>query len=176
MSWRGSACSSPPLPTSSATSATGSTTCLTTASAASNSGGGTSTVYPMAGALLGTFVGGPVGLLAGVKIGGLAAIGGSIFGKFSPWIPQLVLLLISGNEVDFLCPDLELSRGCSRGGQVQVGPIAGPPESNFTYFTLHRKEILWATSRVRLNFCYYLHTLLVEITNKYLHLCDYKNL
>jgi len=26
-------------------------------------------------------VGGPVGLLAGVKIGGLAAIGGSLFGK-----------------------------------------------------------------------------------------------
>jgi syntaxin 17 len=34
----------------------------------------------MAGAILGTCVGGPVGLLAGVKIGGLAAIGGSIFG------------------------------------------------------------------------------------------------
>ena len=41
-----------------------------------------STVYPMAGAVLGTCLGGPVGLLAGVKIGGLAAIGGSIFGKF----------------------------------------------------------------------------------------------
>ncbi|XP_023348282.1 uncharacterized protein LOC111717000, partial [Eurytemora carolleeae] len=39
-----------------------------------------STVYPMAGAVLGTCLGGPVGLLAGVKIGGLAAIGGSIFG------------------------------------------------------------------------------------------------
>ena len=36
----------------------------------------------MAGAVLGTCLGGPVGLLAGVKIGGLAAIGGSIFGKF----------------------------------------------------------------------------------------------
>ena len=35
----------------------------------------------MAGAILGTCVGGPVGLLAGVKIGGLAAIGGSIFGE-----------------------------------------------------------------------------------------------
>ena len=41
----------------------------------------TSAVYPMAGAILGTCVGGPVGLLAGVKIGGLAAIGGSIFGE-----------------------------------------------------------------------------------------------
>ena len=36
--------------------------------------------YPMAGAVLGTCLGGPVGFLAGVKIGGLAAVGGSIFG------------------------------------------------------------------------------------------------
>ena len=41
----------------------------------------TSAIYPVAGALLGTCLGGPVGLLAGVKIGGLAAIGGSVFGK-----------------------------------------------------------------------------------------------
>ena len=40
-----------------------------------------STIYPVAGALLGTCLGGPVGMLAGVKIGGLAAIGGSVFGK-----------------------------------------------------------------------------------------------
>ena len=40
-----------------------------------------SAIYPVAGALLGTCIGGPVGLLAGVKIGGLAAIGGSVFGK-----------------------------------------------------------------------------------------------
>lgn len=39
-----------------------------------------SAIYPVAGALLGTCLGGPVGLLAGVKIGGLAAIGGSMFG------------------------------------------------------------------------------------------------
>ena len=32
-------------------------------------------VYPMAGAVLGTCLGGPVGVLAGIKIGGLAAIG-----------------------------------------------------------------------------------------------------
>ena len=38
-------------------------------------------IYPVAGALLGTCLGGPVGLLAGVKIGGLAAIGGSLFGE-----------------------------------------------------------------------------------------------
>ena len=37
----------------------------------------------MAGAILGTCLGGPVGFLAGVKIGGLAAIGGSVFGKRS---------------------------------------------------------------------------------------------
>lgn len=40
-----------------------------------------SALYPVAGALLGTCIGGPVGLLAGVKIGGLAAIGGSVFGE-----------------------------------------------------------------------------------------------
>ena len=38
-------------------------------------------IYPMAGAFFGTCLGGPVGLLAGVKIGGLAAVGGSILGK-----------------------------------------------------------------------------------------------
>lgn len=43
-----------------------------------------SAIYPFAGALLGTCIGGPVGLLAGVKIGGLAAIGGSVFGKKNP--------------------------------------------------------------------------------------------
>ena len=41
----------------------------------------TSRLYPMAGAVLGSCLGGPVGLLAGVKIGGLAAVGGGIFGK-----------------------------------------------------------------------------------------------
>ena len=35
----------------------------------------------MAGAVLGTCLGGPVGFLAGVKIGGLVAVGGSLFGK-----------------------------------------------------------------------------------------------
>lgn len=37
--------------------------------------------YPLAGALLGTCLGGPVGLLAGIKFGGLTAIGGGILGK-----------------------------------------------------------------------------------------------
>ena len=41
----------------------------------------TSKVYPMAGAILGTCLGGPVGVLAGVKIGGLASVGGSLFGR-----------------------------------------------------------------------------------------------
>ena len=35
---------------------------------------------PMIGALMGMCLGGPVGFLAGVKIGGLAAVGGSILG------------------------------------------------------------------------------------------------
>jgi hypothetical protein len=46
-----------------------------------NSQFSSSAIYPVAGALLGTCIGGPVGLLAGVKIGGLAAIGGSVFGR-----------------------------------------------------------------------------------------------
>ena len=37
-------------------------------------------VYPLTGALIGTCIGGPVGLLAGLKIGGLAALGGSLLG------------------------------------------------------------------------------------------------
>ncbi|NP_001136347.1 syntaxin 17 [Nasonia vitripennis] len=36
--------------------------------------------YPIAGALLGTCLGGPVGLLAGFKFGGLTAIGGGLLG------------------------------------------------------------------------------------------------
>ncbi len=40
-----------------------------------------SAMYPVAGALLGTCLGGPVGLLAGVKLGGIAALGGSVFGE-----------------------------------------------------------------------------------------------
>lgn len=37
-------------------------------------------MYPMAGALLGTCLGGPVGLLAGLKVGGIAAIGCGFLG------------------------------------------------------------------------------------------------
>ena len=37
--------------------------------------------YPLAGAFLGTCLGGPVGLLAGVKIGGIAAVSGMVFGR-----------------------------------------------------------------------------------------------
>ncbi|KAL0116899.1 hypothetical protein PUN28_010045 [Cardiocondyla obscurior] len=36
--------------------------------------------YPLAGAMLGTCIGGPIGLLAGMKIGGLAAVGCGILG------------------------------------------------------------------------------------------------
>jgi hypothetical protein len=52
-------------------------------SAESSSQLSSSAIYPVAGALLGTCLGGPVGLLAGVKIGGLAAIGGSVFGNLN---------------------------------------------------------------------------------------------
>lgn len=37
-------------------------------------------LYPITGALIGTCIGGPVGLLAGLKIGSLAAIGGTVLG------------------------------------------------------------------------------------------------
>ena len=49
----------------------------------------TAKVYPMAGAVLGTCLGGPVGFLAGVKIGGLAAVGGSIFGNIMQYLEWL---------------------------------------------------------------------------------------
>lgn len=39
--------------------------------------------YPIAGAMLGTCIGGPIGLLAGMKIGGLAALSCGILGKCS---------------------------------------------------------------------------------------------
>ena len=38
-------------------------------------------ILPVAGALIGTVVAGPVGLIAGAKIGGMAAIGGGMAGK-----------------------------------------------------------------------------------------------
>lgn len=37
--------------------------------------------YPIAGAMLGTCIGGPIGLIAGLKIGGLTALGCGILGK-----------------------------------------------------------------------------------------------
>ncbi|XP_014207057.1 syntaxin-17 [Copidosoma floridanum] len=36
--------------------------------------------YPLTGALLGTCLGGPIGFIAGLKVGGLAAIGGGLLG------------------------------------------------------------------------------------------------
>ena len=39
------------------------------------------TMYPIAGAVLGGCLGGPVGLVAGFKLGGLAAIGCGVIGK-----------------------------------------------------------------------------------------------
>ena len=35
---------------------------------------------PLAGAMMGLCLGGPVGVLAGVKLGGVAAVGGSLLG------------------------------------------------------------------------------------------------
>jgi syntaxin 17 len=38
-------------------------------------------VYPIAGAVLGGCLGGPIGLIAGIKLGGLAALGCGFIGK-----------------------------------------------------------------------------------------------
>uniref|UniRef100_A0A0C9RJ84 STX17_1 protein n=1 Tax=Fopius arisanus TaxID=64838 RepID=A0A0C9RJ84_9HYME len=38
--------------------------------------------YPIAGALIGSCIGGPIGLMAGLKLGGLTAIGGGLLGEF----------------------------------------------------------------------------------------------
>jgi syntaxin 17 len=40
--------------------------------------------YPVAGAVLGGCLGGPVGLIAGMKVGGLAALGCGFIGKYPP--------------------------------------------------------------------------------------------
>lgn len=37
-------------------------------------------LYPLTGALLGTCIGGPVGLIAGLKVGAAAALGGTVLG------------------------------------------------------------------------------------------------
>lgn len=39
-------------------------------------------MYPLTGALLGTLIGGPVGLVAGLKIGTVAALSGSVIGLY----------------------------------------------------------------------------------------------
>ncbi len=39
-------------------------------------------VFPVAGALVGGLVGGPVGLVAGLKLGGMAALGGGLVGEW----------------------------------------------------------------------------------------------
>ena len=38
-------------------------------------------MFPLAGALIGGTVGGPIGLVAGAKLGGLAALGGGVIGE-----------------------------------------------------------------------------------------------
>lgn len=39
-------------------------------------------MYPLTGALIGTCIGGPIGLIAGLKVGGLTAIGCGLLGEF----------------------------------------------------------------------------------------------
>ena len=40
-----------------------------------------SALFPVAGAIVGGALGGPVGLAAGIKLGGLAAVGGGLAGE-----------------------------------------------------------------------------------------------
>ena len=39
-------------------------------------------MFPVVGALIGGTLGGPIGLVAGLKVGGLAAVGGGIMGMY----------------------------------------------------------------------------------------------
>ncbi len=48
---------------------------------------------PMLGAIMGMCIGGPVGFLAGVKIGGLAAVGGSILGYTGASVVRWFILI-----------------------------------------------------------------------------------
>ena len=48
--------------------------------------------YPLAGAMIGTCIGGPIGLIAGLKIGGLAAVGCGILGKLHENLYKIIKL------------------------------------------------------------------------------------
>lgn len=52
---------------------------------------------PVAGALLGGAIGGPIGLVAGIKLGGLAAMGGGLAGRLTSLIlrPSTCLLTLT---------------------------------------------------------------------------------
>ena len=39
-------------------------------------------MFPLLGMVIGGAVGGPVGLVAGIKLGGLAAVGGGLVGEY----------------------------------------------------------------------------------------------
>ena len=55
--------------------------CPSSVTVSSSSGISKSRIYPMAGAVLGSCIGAPVAILAGIKIGGLATLSGIIFGE-----------------------------------------------------------------------------------------------
>ena len=69
---------------------------------------GAGTGLPIAGAVLGLCLGGPVGLLAGAKLGGLAAIGGSVLGYTGASIireqREVRRLLVAHTEAQVMSP------------------------------------------------------------------------
>ena len=50
-------------------------------------------MYPLAGALIGTCVAGPIGLFAGLKIGGLSAVGGGLLGKSLNYLITSIIII-----------------------------------------------------------------------------------
>uniref|UniRef100_A0AAG5D5S2 t-SNARE coiled-coil homology domain-containing protein n=1 Tax=Anopheles atroparvus TaxID=41427 RepID=A0AAG5D5S2_ANOAO len=57
-------------------------------------------VYPLAGAFLGTCIGGPIGLVVGLKAGGLAALGGGLVGFAGGKFIKNVDAIQENDEVD----------------------------------------------------------------------------
>lgn len=57
-------------------------------------------MYPIMGALLGTCVGGPIGLVAGIKAGGLAAVGCGILGFTGGSVLKSNPAIMQGNIIE----------------------------------------------------------------------------
>ena len=93
-------------------------------------------LYPITGALLGTCIGGPVGLLAGLKIGAVAALGGTVLGFTS----GSVVKKWQEKQADQPITDATLSQSqsvpCNLHSEAQL--IVPKSTSNFRYLFLYR--------------------------------------